>query len=196
MNNTREIGKRITINDDNCLSLLYHTVIEELIIDYDCCNEEEWRMLDFSLLFLLRELRVGRYCFARVNKVKLIALHKLERVVIGDGCFGKRDEDDTVYKREYRGCFYLKECERVKELKIGRFSFPNYARFAIENTPSLEVVTIGDLNAKSDNFMFVSTLVLKSESHSEGIRNRLAEIGIPSVRFFFTPYMYLCCVRE
>ena len=59
--------------------------------------------------------------------------------------------------------FYLKNCERLRELKIGRYSFSDYAVCEIENVPSLEVIEMGELNEKSRNF-FCASLELKSDS--------------------------------
>ena len=57
----------------------------------------------------------------------------------------------------------MKDCERVKELKIGRYSFSDYSVCEIENLPSLEVIRIGDLNYDSGCFPYAS-LELKSDS--------------------------------
>lgn len=61
-------------------------------------------------------------------------------------------------------CFYLKDCEKVRELKIGYHSFCDYDRCVTENTPLLEAIEIGDSDM-SDNFIFASTLKLKSVFH-------------------------------
>ena len=59
--------------------------------------------------------------------------------------------------------FYLKNCERLRELKIGRYSFSDYSVCEIENVPSLEVIEMGELNEESNNFCCAS-LELKSDS--------------------------------
>ena len=58
--------------------------------------------------------------------------------------------------------FYLKNCERLRELKIGHYSFPDYSVIEIENVPSLEVIEMGELEDGS-NFRAAS-LELKSDS--------------------------------
>ena len=63
--------------------------------------------------------------------------------------------------------FYLKNCPKVKELKIGCESFMDYSVCEIENVNRLEVIEIGDLNEWSDNF-YSASLELKSDS--EGMR--------------------------
>ena len=115
LNNTHEDERIIRINKDNYRSVLYHTMVEELIVGDDCCNGEEWRMIDFSLLSMLRELRVGDGSFKRVNKVNLVFLHQLERVVIGESCFTEKGDGCIVFAREYLSRFYLKDCEKMRE---------------------------------------------------------------------------------
>ena len=46
-------------------------------------------------------------------------------------------------------------------MRIGRYSFSDYATFEIENVPSLEVIAIGDVNEASYN-MYSSSLILRS----------------------------------
>ena len=59
--------------------------------------------------------------------------------------------------------FYLKNCERLRELKIGCRSFSDYSVCEIENVDSLEVIEMGELNNDSVNFCEAS-LELKSDS--------------------------------
>ena len=80
------------------------------------CNDSELSVLDLSQFVNLRELKVGYDCFASVNKVKLIGLNRLERVDIGENSFTKKKNS---YGENAYGRFYLKNCERVRELKMG-----------------------------------------------------------------------------
>ena len=159
LNNTHD-NKIVLFNEDNYRSVPYHTMVEELIVGDDCCHGEEWRIIDFSLLVMLRELRVGDGSFKRVNRVNLVSLHQLERVVIGKDCFTEKEDECEIFNREYRGRFYMKDCEKVRELKIGYHSFCDYERCVIENTPLLEAIEIGDSD-RSDNFFFASSLKLE-----------------------------------
>ena len=85
--------------------------------------------------------------------------------MIESECFVKHhyrpDEDGMDPNRH----FYLKDCPKVKELKIGRKSFMDYSVCEIENVPSLEVIEIGDLREWDYNFLYAS-LELKSNAHS------------------------------
>ena len=79
--------------------------------------------------------------------------------MIRKNCF--INEDD--WKASSNRHFYLKDCERLRELKMGCLSFADYSVCEIENVPSLEVIEIGELNERSVNFCDAS-LELKSDS--------------------------------
>ena len=141
--------------------------IEVLIVDCLVCNDVSFTALDLSSYVSLKVFEVGDECFRHVNEVKLIGLKELERVVIGKKCFTKDgfDSDDCDYDPYRR--FYLKDCERVKELKMGPRSFSDYSVCEIENVDSLEVIEMGELNEWSINFCYAS---LELKSDSEGMK--------------------------
>ena len=91
-----------------------------IVIASNCCNDSELSVLDLSRLVNLRELKVGDDCFENVKEVKLIGLNQLERVVIGENSFTKCKDDWPKNNPDRH--FYLKNCERVKELKISHHS--------------------------------------------------------------------------
>ena len=136
--NDGEKTNRIVVVDGG-IDLL-HSFIEELRVCDDCCNGEEWKAFDFSFLLSLKELAIGHKCFKCVKDVKLIGMKKLERVTIGKECFvGSGDEYDDP-----NGCFYLKDCERVRELKICCGSFPYYATCVVSDNDHLKEIEIQD----------------------------------------------------
>ena len=124
-----------------------------------CCNEEGLMELDLSGFVNLRELKVGNECFENVKEVKLIGLSELESVEIGMNSFTKnKNSGDNDPNRH----FYLKNCPKLKSLKMGRYSFSDYSVCEIENVDALEVIEIGDLNEESRNFYYAASLELKS----------------------------------
>ena len=131
--------------------------VTELVIPPNCCNEEEWSVFDVSELKCLKSIEIGDECFENVTEVKLIGLNRLESVVIGKNSFTKSSDGNDPNRH-----FYLKNCGRIRELKIGCFSFSDYMVCEIENVPSLEVIEMGDLNGSSYNFLYAS-LELKSD---------------------------------
>ena len=123
------------------------------------CNDESFTVLNLTRFVNLKVFEVGNVSLSYVNEVKLIGLNRLESVVIGQNCFTKKKND---YGRDPDRHFYLKDCERVRELKMGRYSFSDYSVIEIENVPSLEVIEMGELNEESNNFYWAS-LELKSD---------------------------------
>ena len=134
--------------------------VEVLIVDNNVCNDKCLTEFDLSSFKSLKVFEVGDYSFAFVNEVKMIGLNQLERVVIGENCFTKKKNSCGNDPDRH---FYLKNCQRLRELKIGRYSFSDYSVCEIESVPSLEVIGMGELNERSCNFSFAS-LELKSDS--------------------------------
>ena len=110
----------------------------------------------------LKSIEVGSCCFENVDELELIGLNQLEKVVIGRQCFIDPEEDyyNDCYDSDRH--FYLKNCERLRELKIGCNSFRDYSVCEIENVPSLEVIEMGELDEGSCNFKYAS-LELKGD---------------------------------
>ena len=133
--------------------------MEVMIVDNNACNDKCFTALVLSFFSNLKVLEVGDYSFSFVEEVKLIGLKQLERVVIGENSFTKKKND---YGNDPNRHFYLKNCERLRELKIGCYSFSDYSVCEIEDVPSLEVIEMGELNELSFNFYYAS-LELKSE---------------------------------
>ena len=105
---------------------------------------------------------IGNDCFKNVGVLKLIGLKKLEKVIIGEKCFTK-DQGDRDYGYSSRNIksdpnrqFCLKECDALRELKIGNGSFNDYSVCEIDSLNSLEVIEIG-------GFRYASDFQLKSE---------------------------------
>ena len=146
-------SKRVVLSEEN---QLLHNHIEELVVIDESCNGREWSVLDLSFMPNLQVLEVGNECFVNVNEVKLIGLNQLERVVIGQNCFIRGAEYNP------NAHFYLKNCPRLRELKIGPHSFDDYSVCEIENVPSLEVIEMGEPKSWSRNFYYAS-LELKSD---------------------------------
>ena len=132
--------------------------VEVITVGNNTCNEENER-IDLSKYFNLKNVSIGNECFFYQDVLNLTGLHSLERVMIGENSFTKRQYyfgNDTNRK------LYVKNCDALKELKIGRFSFSDYSLIEIENVNSLELIDIGDM----DNWSYIfysASLELKSE---------------------------------
>ena len=109
--------------------------------------------LNLNGLSKLKSIRIGDGNFGG-RDMNLIGLKKLDSVVIGKNCFRE-------FQNRWHPHFYLKDCPKVRELRIGKGSFENVRECVIENVPSLEVIEMGNVNEASYNFMYAS-LELKS----------------------------------
>ena len=132
--------------------------VEVMIVKPRACNDVEFKVLDLSSFSSLKMIEVGNLSFTYVNEVRMVGLNKLLSVTIGWKCF-----------RQIEGCspngsFYLKNCERLRELKIDCGSFEHYSVCEIESVPSLEVLDVGIMEKWSANFFYAS-LELKSSCY-------------------------------
>ena len=130
--------------------------VETLIVDSNACTDKCFTVLDLSSFANLKVFEVGDYSCSFVSEIKMVKLKRLERVVVGKYCFKYAGANAN-------GHFYLKNCKRLRELKIGLGSFEDYSVCEIENVPSLEVIEMGELDEVSYNFCLAS-LELKSAS--------------------------------
>ena len=131
----------------------------QIIID-NGVSQSDFTELDLSRFLQLKSLSVGDHCFSYVNEVKMIGLNELESVEIGMNSFTKFKNTWQITSDPNRH-FYLKDCPKLKSLKMGRYSFSDYTVIEIENVDALESIEIGDLNEWSCNFRYAS-LELKS----------------------------------
>ena len=146
--NDTYLETRVVLRDVN---QVLHNHIEELIVPSHCCNEKEWKWVNFSLVSALRVLEVGDDCFKSAIGLKLLGMKALERMVIGDSSFAGD-----------KGTFCLKKCPLIRELKIGSGSFEGYRMCEIEENDRLEVIEIGRVNG--DSSFFLASLIIRSYS--------------------------------
>lgn len=111
--------------------------------------------MDITLYTQLKKLTVGDNCFAKLGIVGFQGMKTLESVTIGMNSFNGGDYDPG-------SVIHIKDCESLKELRIGRYSFSNYSHCIIENANSLEVLVIGDLYEESLNFQYGSLRLSRS----------------------------------
>ena len=111
------------------------------------CDEPsvvKWRLDAYSGL---KELVVGDDCLQYVSELVLSGFARLESVEIGMRCFSSSSDGEMevsgcgALKRvvvgdesfsEGSGCFVLRECCGIRELKIGNKSFPLYSCCMVE----------------------------------------------------------------
>ena len=132
--------------------------VTQIIID-NGVSASNFTVLDLTRFTQLRLLEFGNHCFTFVNELNITGLSELESVEIGSKSF--RDDDSKG------GSFYLKNCPKLKSLKMGRYSFSDYSVIEIENVDVLEVIEMGELNEESRNFPYASLELKSIVIHSE-----------------------------
>ena len=131
--------------------------VTQIIID-NGVGEPSFTVLDLTRFTQLKLLEIGDHCLSYVNEVKMIGLSELESVEIGMNSFTKKK---NWYGNDSNRHFYLKNCPKLKSLKIGGYSFSDYASAVIESNDALEVIEMGYLNEASKCF-YSASLELKS----------------------------------
>ena len=137
------------VNDLNALS----STVTEIIVENRCCRDPSFTVLDLTRFTSVRRIVIGHDAFMYVEEVKLIGLSELESVEIGMNSF---TQHKNSYGNDPNRHFYLKNCPKLKSLKMGRFSFSDYTVIEIENVNALEVIEMGELNEESNNFYSAS----------------------------------------
>ena len=138
----------------------------EIVIGNGECDGYVWSVLDMSVYRGLKRLEIGGGNFENVRELRLIGLSELESVEIGENSFTKYKSTYQITPDPNRH-FYLKNCPKMKSLKMGRYSFSDYTVIEIENVDALEVIEIGDLHEKSYNFCIASLELKSILIHSE-----------------------------
>ena len=137
------------------------STVETIIVDNNGCNDRSFTVLNLTRFVNLKVFEVGDYSFSYVDEVHMIGLPELERVMIGENCFSQCKD---VFYANPSGDFYVKDCDKLRELRIDSRSFMDYSVCEIDNVDSLEVIEMGRLNERSS--FFFSSLELKS-CHNE-----------------------------
>ena len=133
--------------------------MESIIVDNNACNDQSFTVLNLTRFVNLKVFEVGDYSFSYVNEVHMIGLPELERVVIGENSFSQYKYAFDTYPS---GDFYLKDCGKLRELRIGESSFINYVSCVIEDNSRLEVVEIGKLLRWWGYNFYYASLEMKS----------------------------------
>ena len=152
----RHIPNATVCDLEDLLSL--NSSVAEIIFNSGIINDPSFTVLDLSRFENVTSIVIGDESFMYVNETSIVGLSELESVEIGWNSFTK---ERRSYGNDPNRHFYVKDCPKLKSLKMGRWSFSDYTVIEIENVDALEVIEIGDLNEESNNFVYAS-LELKS----------------------------------
>lgn len=98
--------------------------------------------LDLSRFPNLQSLEVGSDAFFLVPELSLVGLNELESVVIGERSF-KAVSGDYPKSSVPGRRFQLKDCPKLRTVRIGSQSFADYSACEIENVNALEMIAVG-----------------------------------------------------
>ena len=140
----------------------YPEEVTEIRVDDKKCNSVFLGTFDFSQYKNLKRVVIGNDCYKHVRKVTLVGLSELESVVIGRNSFTKNKDGKYPNSSKRNRRFYLKNCPKLKSLKMGRFAFTDYSVVEIENVNALQTIEMGVMSEWSNNFFYAS-LELKSD---------------------------------
>ena len=119
------VGRVIVKNDDDFVLLDEDVeVIEVIEVKNGVCNNEAFEDWEMGEYVRLRELIVGDECFQFVKDLRIVGLNALEKVEIGKQCFCKASG----------GVFEMRDCEKVKSVKIGDYSFVGVMSVVFESS--------------------------------------------------------------
>ena len=127
--------------------------VTDLVVGNSVCRFANVTSFDLSVYPRLKTLTIGNNGFYYTEELKLIGLNELESVEIGENSFTKKKYS---FGNDPNRHFYLKNCPKLKSLKIGDFSLNDYSVIEIENVDALEVIDMS-----YHNFYYAS-LELKS----------------------------------
>ena len=153
----------VTVTNWNQLNTL-NTTVTEITVPSNSLNDASLTVLDLNRFRRLKKLVIGDECFMNVKETRLTGLYYLESVVIGKNSFTQHKNSAGNDPNRH---FYLKDCPKLKSLKVGCYSFSDYTVIEIENVDALEVIEIGDLNEESYNFCYASLELKSVLIHSE-----------------------------
>ena len=123
------VGRVIVKCNKDFLSL--DEEVEVIEVKNGMCNNEAFEEWEMSEYVRLRELIVGDECFQFVKDLRIVGLSALEKVEIGKQCFCKASG----------GVFEMRDCEKVKSVKIGDGSFVDVVSVVFESECFDEVLT-------------------------------------------------------
>ena len=145
----------VTVTNWNQLNTL-NTTVTELTVSSNSLNDASLTVWDLTRFRRLKKLVIGDECFMNVDEVKLIGLNVLDSVEIGVSSFTKHKNS---WGNDPNRHFYLKNCPKLKSLKMGRYSFSDYTVIEIENVNALEWVDMNDYDFYSASLELKSILI-------------------------------------
>lgn len=123
-------GGDVTITSLDEWSRINHKV-KTVTFNSDCCNEEEFEVMEFTDFPQLTTIKVGDYSLGKVRSLLISALPNLDSISVGVSSFASQRK--TVVKIENRW-FSLKDCPKLSSVSIDSYSFSDYKYLQVQST--------------------------------------------------------------
>lgn len=130
----------------SCLSSAdYHSIgqnVEELAIASDSCNDEHFTLFCLTNKDRLKKITVGDNCLKHVVFTDLTGLSALEEFIVGSHSFTNFDDLDYVLNNQGLcvNTFRLHNCDKLKSIRIGEFSFSSCQSAIFQSRFSLMIM--------------------------------------------------------
>ena len=132
--------------------------ITSIIIPNWTCNDSDYTIFDFSRFSIVESIEIGNDCFGSVQTFKIEGLNRLKTIKIGMNSFTQKR---YWYGNDESKSFHILNCESLKSIQIGEYSFNDYAgEFELKNLPQLQSIQIGTVGAESNN-VYRSSFVIR-----------------------------------
>ena len=134
-----------------------NSAITSIIIPNWSCNDYNYTIFDFSRFSIVESIEIGNGCFGPVKTFKIDGLNRLRTIKIGNNSFTQKKNS---YGNNSSKSFHILNCESLKSIEIGEYSFNDYAGdFELKNLPHLQSIQIGTIKSISCNFWCSSFVI-------------------------------------
>ena len=127
--------------------------MKHLKLTYNCLFVD-W---DVSLFLNLESIKISDECFGSVETFQIKGLDRLKTIKIGNNSF---TQHKNSYGNDKWKSFHILNCESLKFIHIGEFSFSDFGgEFELNNLPQLQSIQIGTIGNDSSNFFYSSFVI-------------------------------------
>lgn len=147
VNMVNQRGLTVTVSKSSKFDCIDECVTSIVVANGSCNALDECSLKKY---IQLQSFKVGNYCFRDVTNFVIENMPCLTEIIIGESSFTMCEgySGKVVSKT-----FKVMSCPLLKSIKIGRYSFSDYAGdFCLRNLPKLTTLTIGVVKKPSANF--------------------------------------------
>ena len=110
----------------------------------------------------VRTIDIGDDSFRWVKEVQIDGLNELKTLKIGKNSFTQKRNH---FGNDQSKSFHLMNCKSLEWIKIGEYSFSDFAGdFELKNLSSLESIIVGTVGSESENF-YVSSFTVRGRKY-------------------------------